>query len=57
MNLKFSSKHQSRDNNLVEDRQKLRNHIENDLSKDNDVLAIFYGGSIARGNEDIYSDY
>lgn len=56
MNLEFSSKHQSRDNNLVKDRQKLRNHIEYDLSNDNDVLAVFYSGSIARGNEDIYSD-
>lgn len=36
--------------------QKIRIAIKNDLSNDKEVLAIFYGGSIARGNNDLYSD-
>ncbi|WP_332633788.1 nucleotidyltransferase domain-containing protein [Halalkalibacter flavus] len=41
---------------MQEERLKLRTAIKNDLSKDEEVLAIFYGGSIARGNDDLYSD-
>lgn len=52
----FVTRHKERDAKLRDEREKLRTAIKNDLSKDEEVLAIFYGGSIARGNDDLYSD-
>lgn len=52
----FVTRHKERDGKLHEEMQKIRIAIKNDLSNDKEVLAIFYGGSIARGNNDLYSD-
>ena len=52
----FGNRHKKRDAKLQEEMKKLRAVIKRDLAKDKDVLAIFYGGSIARGNDDCYSD-
>ncbi|MGM0854785.1 MAG: nucleotidyltransferase domain-containing protein [Bacillota bacterium] len=38
------------------ERQKLRDSIKQDLLKDENVVAYFYGGSMAKGNHDRYSD-
>nr|WP_205825416.1 aminoglycoside 6-adenylyltransferase [Bacillus sp. RO1] len=38
------------------ERQKLREAIYKDLVQDANILAFFYGGSLAKGNEDLYSD-
>lgn len=52
----FVTKHEVRDGTLWEELKKLRTVITHDLIRDDEVLAIFYGGSIARGNYDLYSD-
>lgn len=52
----FVTRHKERDEKLFEDMQKIRIAIKNDLSNDKEVLAIFYGGSTVRGNNDLYSD-
>ncbi|WP_404449756.1 hypothetical protein LG307_08425 [Sutcliffiella horikoshii] len=52
----FLTKHEQRDACLPAERQKLRQAIYKDLIKDTNVLAFFYGGSLAKGNEDHYSD-
>ncbi|XXM71276.1 nucleotidyltransferase domain-containing protein [Lysinibacillus sphaericus] len=48
--------HKQRDSNLISEREKIKESIKNDLANDKHVLAIFYGGSMARGNHDCYSD-
>ncbi len=45
-----------RDAKLNEKRQIIKNAIKQDLIIDKNILAFFYGGSVARGNSDIYSD-
>ncbi len=52
----FLTKHEQRDACLPIERQKLREAIYKDLVHDTDILAFFYGGSLAKGNEDLYSD-
>ncbi|WP_231687744.1 nucleotidyltransferase domain-containing protein [Bacillus sp. CHD6a] len=38
------------------EREKLREAIYKDLVQDTKILAFFYGGSLAKGNADLYSD-
>lgn len=52
----FVSKHEARDVELPEYREKIVTSIENDLLNDDNVLALFYGGSIANENTDQFSD-
>lgn len=52
----FVTRHKERDANLCNELQKLRDAIKLDLTSDKNVLAVFYGGSMARGNSDVYSD-
>jgi hypothetical protein len=52
----FLTKHEQRDVCLPTERQKLREAIYKDLVQDANILAFFYGGSLAKGNEDLYSD-
>jgi hypothetical protein len=52
----FESRHKERDVELPKYRQKLLEAIEHDLLNDNQVLAVFYGGSIGNQNTDVYSD-
>jgi predicted nucleotidyltransferase len=54
--LDFETKHEERDANLIKARQKLKNAINRDLIQDKNVLAVFYGGSMAKGNHDRFSD-
>jgi predicted nucleotidyltransferase len=49
-------KHEKRDANLISNREKLKEAIRRDLVNDVNVLAVFYGGSMARGNHDRFSD-
>ncbi len=48
--------YKKRDEELPLLRKKLMRTIEQDLVADNNVLAVFYGGSIGKGNTDLYSD-
>lgn len=52
----FVSRHLERDLSLPEFRNILLENALNDLTSDTDVLAIYQGGSLAKGNSDIYSD-
>ncbi|CAG9619951.1 hypothetical protein [Sutcliffiella rhizosphaerae] len=52
----FLSKQVWRDSRLPSEREKLRKAIYRDLSHDSNVLAFFYGGSVGKRNEDVYSD-
>ncbi|WP_064093955.1 nucleotidyltransferase domain-containing protein [Rossellomorea aquimaris] len=52
----FGHKFNERDASLVKEREKLRKAIKEDLIQDEYVLAFFYGGSLAKGNYDDYSD-
>ncbi len=52
----FFNKHVERDTHIPVERQKLRESIYKDLVRDPNILAFFYGGSLAKGNEDLYSD-
>ncbi|MFE4525765.1 aminoglycoside 6-adenylyltransferase [Cytobacillus firmus] len=52
----FVSRHLERDLSLPEFRNILLENALNDLTSDPDVLAIYQGGSLAKGNSDIYSD-
>ncbi|MQR97074.1 aminoglycoside 6-adenylyltransferase [Fictibacillus phosphorivorans] len=47
---------QKRDEELPFQRKKIMENIEQDLVADNNVLAVFYGGSIGKENTDLYSD-
>ncbi|AXF54744.1 hypothetical protein [Salicibibacter kimchii] len=49
-------RHNQRDLELPIHRKRLMNNIENDLTQDANVKAIFYGGSLGDSNTDIYSD-
>jgi hypothetical protein len=49
-------KHKDRDINLPIYRQSIKNNIEQDLVNDDNVLALYYGGSIASDTTDLYSD-
>ncbi|MDX8046265.1 aminoglycoside 6-adenylyltransferase [Gracilibacillus sp. S3-1-1] len=50
------NKHYERDIQLPEYRKVMLKEIEKDLLNDKNVLAVFYGGSIANQNTDLYSD-
>ncbi|WP_018931203.1 aminoglycoside 6-adenylyltransferase [Gracilibacillus lacisalsi] len=52
----FVSRHFERDLKIPKHRQDLINSIEKDLLNDDDVLGVFYGGSIGNDNTDLYSD-
>ncbi|WP_164669850.1 aminoglycoside 6-adenylyltransferase [Virgibacillus doumboii] len=49
-------KYSKRDLELPRYRKELQDNIENDLCNDNNVLAVFYGGSIGNQNTDLFSD-
>ncbi|MGP4108449.1 hypothetical protein [Virgibacillus sp. L01] len=48
--------HEERDLELPNYQKKLMKSIENDFLNDDNVLALFYGGSIGNENTDLYSD-
>mgnify|MGYP000846284590 CR=1 FL=1 len=50
------SKHEERDLELPNNRRILLEAIESDLVNDDNVLALFYGGSIGNENTDVFSD-
>ncbi|BDG47278.1 hypothetical protein PspKH34_18390 [Parageobacillus sp. KH3-4] len=52
----FVTRHRERDLEIPKHRQDLMTAIEKDLLNDNDVLAVFYGGSIGNESMDLYSD-
>lgn len=52
----LNTKYQKRDLELPKYRQNIKKAIEEDLKNDESVLAVFYGGSIANQNTDLYSD-
>ncbi|SEQ94551.1 hypothetical protein SAMN05216232_3755 [Virgibacillus subterraneus] len=52
----FVINHEERDLELPNYRKKLMKAIENDFLNDDNVLALFYGGSIGNENADLYSD-
>lgn len=52
----LETKHWKRDLEIPKHRKNLITAIELDLVNDNNVLAVFYGGSIGNQNTDIYSD-
>ncbi|OZM57993.1 hypothetical protein CIB95_04215 [Lottiidibacillus patelloidae] len=52
----LENKHKERDINLPRYRQSLINAIEKDLLNDENIIAIYYGGSIGNGDTDLYSD-
>ncbi|MFL0584005.1 nucleotidyltransferase domain-containing protein [Solibacillus silvestris] len=52
----LETKNKERDLSLPKHRQELMEAIELDLISDENVLAIFYGGSIGSGETDLYSD-
>ncbi|MCF6136665.1 aminoglycoside 6-adenylyltransferase [Pseudalkalibacillus berkeleyi] len=45
-----------RDLKLPKSREKLMKRIEKDLLEDENIIGVFYGGSIGSGNTDLYSD-
>ncbi|WP_077324786.1 hypothetical protein [Virgibacillus siamensis] len=52
----FETKHRKRDLEIPKHRQILLNTIEQDLLSDENIIAVFYGGSIGNHNTDLYSD-
>jgi predicted nucleotidyltransferase len=54
--MKYHGRHEKRDIQLPNVRKDLLESIVNSLKTDPDILAIFVGGSIAKGNEDVFSD-
>ena len=48
--------HRERDLELPKHRENLRNTIEKDLIGDENILGVFYGGSLGNNNADLYSD-
>lgn len=52
----LDNKHRDRDLKIPKYRQTMLKEIEQDLLKDENVLAVFYGGSIGNRNTDLYSD-
>lgn len=52
----FENKYRSRDLALPEHRADLLNKIEEDLLIDENIIGIFYGGSLGSKNADLYSD-
>jgi predicted nucleotidyltransferase len=54
--MKVQSNHEARDLKLPEFRTNLLDNILLSLKTSLDVFAVFLGGSLAKGNEDLYSD-
>ncbi|MCA1055625.1 nucleotidyltransferase domain-containing protein [Rossellomorea aquimaris] len=54
--MRFTAKHEERDHQLISERQKLKEAIKKDLRSDENILAFYYGGSLAKGDHDRYSD-
>jgi len=54
--MSFTSRFKERDSRLPQYREKLLENAIQDLKNDTDVLAIYLGGSLAKGNFDHYSD-
>lgn len=54
--MELETKYKERDLDIPKHRQDLMAAIEIDLINDNNVLAVFYGGSIGNQNTDLYSD-
>ena len=54
--MKREGKHTHRDSKLPEARQHLMEKVRKDLEQDQDVLAIYLAGSLAKENNDNYSD-
>ncbi|MEW9502440.1 hypothetical protein [Jeotgalibacillus marinus] len=52
----LETKHRERDLEIPKHRQNLINAIQKDLLGDDNVLAVFYGGSLGNENTDLYSD-
>ncbi|MDM5317278.1 aminoglycoside 6-adenylyltransferase [Fictibacillus sp. b24] len=52
----IQAKFEARDRDLPKQRNILMRAIEQDLFNDENVLAVFYGGSIGNQNTDLYSD-
>jgi predicted nucleotidyltransferase len=52
----FTAKFDERDLKLPLVLEKINQAISTDLTEDPNVLAFFYGGSVAKGNVDLYSD-
>ena len=52
----FGAKFEERDLKLPSVLEKMNQAITRDLTEDPYVLAFFYGGSVAKGNADLYSD-
>ncbi len=52
----FETRHSKRDIEIPKHRQNLLGAIEQDLLNDENVLAVFYGGSIGNQNTDLFSD-
>lgn len=52
----FETRHSKRDSELPKVRHELLNNIINTLRSNKDIVGIFLGGSIASGNEDLFSD-
>lgn len=54
--MKYISRHIERDHDLPRVREELLNRIITSLKENPDVVGIFLGGSLAKENEDFYSD-
>lgn len=54
--MRFHSRHEERDRRLPEAREALLEKIIYSLTSNSDVQAIFLGGSLAKGNTDLFSD-
>ncbi len=52
----LNRKHEQRDSTLPAHRKELLSSIEKDLLHDENVVALFYGGSLGSGDTDVYSD-
>lgn len=52
----FDAKYIERDSDLPRHRERIMQCIEKDLLHDQNVLSIFYGGSVGENNTDIFSD-
>lgn len=52
----YHSRHCERDNNLPLKRKQLLETTLRSVTRHKDVIGVFVGGSIAKGNEDLYSD-
>lgn len=52
----FRTKHHERNQGLPFYRSRLMDVIEEDLLNDKNITGVFYGGSIGKGNTDLFSD-